>query len=127
MAWVAEPCRFWRPPAALLDSLEPNLEERMRDSALQADLSAHEGAVRASVAACFEATAIDQERVLEPLTAQLALLDSGLDSLCFALIVAQLEDELGIDPFSELDDAFFPVTFGEFVQLYETAIRNAAP
>jgi hypothetical protein len=84
------------------------------------------GAVRAAVAACFEATAVDQERVLEPLSDQLALLESGLDSLCFALIVAQLEDELGVDPFSELDDAFFPVTFGEFVRLYEAAAQRAA-
>ncbi len=79
------------------------------------------GRVRATVTACFEATAADQERILQPLADQLLLLDSGLDSLCFAIIVAQLEDELGIDPFSDLDDAFFPVTFGEFVQLYETA------
>jgi|WetSurMetagenome_2_1015567.scaffolds.fasta_scaffold96953_2 acyl carrier protein len=79
------------------------------------------GRVRALVTTCFEATAADQERALQPLTDQLLLLDSGLDSLCFAIIVAQLEDELGIDPFSDLDDAFFPVTFGEFVRIYETA------
>ena len=29
----------------------------------------------------------------------LVLLDSGLDSLCFAILVARLEDELGVDPF----------------------------
>jgi acyl carrier protein len=83
--------------------------------------SSDAGRVRARVTTCFQDTAADQERVLQPLTDQLLLLDSGLDSLCFAIIVAQLEDELGIDPFSDLDDAFFPVTFGEFVQLYETA------
>jgi hypothetical protein len=85
------------------------------------------GRARALVTACFEATAVDQERVLAPLTDELLLLDSGLDSLCFAMIVAQLEDELGVDPFSELDDPFFPVTFGEFVQLYEAASGRAAP
>jgi hypothetical protein len=84
------------------------------------------GRVRALVTLCFEATAADQQRVLEPLSDQLLLLDCGLDSLCFAIIVAQLEDQLGIDPFSELDDAFFPVTFGEFVHLYEAAASGKA-
>lgn len=84
------------------------------------------GAVRAAVAASFEQAAADQGRVLQPLAEDLVLLDSGLDSLCFAIIVAELEDQLGLDPFSDLDDAFFPVTFGEFVQLYDAAARKAA-
>jgi acyl carrier protein len=83
-------------------------------------------ATRTAVMMCFTATAADQDRALQPLADQLVLLDSGLDSLCFAIIVAQLEDELGVDPFSELDEAFFPVTFGEFVQLYEAAVQRAA-
>jgi acyl carrier protein len=48
------------------------------------------------------------------------LLDSGLDSLCFAVIVTRLEDLLGVDPFSA-ENTLFPVTFGEFIRLYETA------
>ncbi|CAN7384306.1 hypothetical protein LJR225_002411 [Phenylobacterium sp. LjRoot225] len=84
------------------------------------------GAARAAVTMCFTVTAADQDRALQPLADQLVLLDSGLDSLCFAIIVAQLEDELGVDPFSELDEAFFPVTFGEFVQIYEAAVQRAA-
>ena len=75
---------------------------------------------------CFVATASEQKRDLQPLVTDLMLLDSGLDSHCFANIVAQLEDELGVDPFSELDDGAFPVTYGEFVQLYEGAARRAA-
>ncbi len=77
--------------------------------------------LRSVVVACFETVAADQERALRPLSDDLLLLDSGLDSLCFAIIVARLEDELGVDPFSELDDAHFPVSFREFVQLYESA------
>jgi acyl carrier protein len=96
-------------------------------SAIDGRSAAREGnAVRAAVARCFVTTAADQERGLEPLTDELILLDSGLDSLCFAIIVAQLEDELGVDPFSELDDAFVPGTFGEFVRLYEAAVQRAA-
>ncbi|MGC1522667.1 MAG: phosphopantetheine-binding protein [Steroidobacteraceae bacterium] len=45
------------------------------------------------------------------------LLESGLDSLSFALIVARLEDTLGYDPFVSVDS--IPVTFGDFVKLYE--------
>jgi hypothetical protein len=60
---------------------------------------------------------------LAPLTDDLPLLDSGLDSLGFALIVARLEDTLGIDPLSAGDDPRFPVTLGEFVRFYENAAK----
>ncbi|HSY73301.1 MAG TPA: hypothetical protein VK798_13695 [Alloacidobacterium sp.] len=60
---------------------------------------------------------------LVPLTDDLALLDSGLDSLCFAMIVARLEGQLEADPFSASEDAVFPVTFGEFVSFYENAAK----
>lgn len=49
------------------------------------------------------------------------LLECGLDSLCFAIIVTRLEDQLGVDPFSA-DNTLFPVTFGEFIRLYEAAV-----
>ena len=47
------------------------------------------------------------------------LLDCGLDSLCFAILVTRLEDELGFDPFATSDEVQFPVTFGDFVRFYE--------
>jgi hypothetical protein len=86
----------------------------------------HVGDIRALVITCFETTAADQQRSLQPLSDELLLLDSGLDSLCFAIVVAQLEDQLGIDPFSELDDDAFPVTFGQFVKLYAGAASEKA-
>jgi acyl carrier protein len=49
----------------------------------------------------------------------LVLLDSGLDSLGFAVLVARLEDKLGVDPFTAAEEAVFPVTFGDFVKVYE--------
>lgn len=58
-------------------------------------------------------------KTLAPLRDDLALLDSGLDSLGFAVLVARLEDKLGIDPFTSAEDAIFPLTFGDFVQAYE--------
>jgi len=58
-------------------------------------------------------------KTLAPLRDDLVLLDSGLDSLGFAVLVARLEDKLGIDPFTASEDAMFPVTFGDFVKVYE--------
>ena len=52
------------------------------------------------------------------------LLDSGLDSLCFAIIVSRLETVLGVDPFSENEDAPFPVKLGEFRRFYENAMQE---
>jgi acyl carrier protein len=75
--------------------------------------------VRDTIETEFQRVAKEQKRNLVPLTDSLRLLDSGLDSLSFALIVARLEDVIGFDPFDTADDMRFPVTFGEFVQLYD--------
>ncbi|HEY0204591.1 MAG TPA: acyl carrier protein [Acetobacteraceae bacterium] len=65
--------------------------------------------------------AAEQHKHLAPLSDDLPLLDSGLDSLCLAVIVARLEDRLGVDPFGTADELAFPVTIGDFVALYESA------
>jgi acyl carrier protein len=67
----------------------------------------------------FEEVAVAQHRKLARLTDDLRLLESGLDSLSFALIVVRLEDALGFDPFDSDEAIVFPVTFGDFVRLYE--------
>jgi Phosphopantetheine attachment site len=74
--------------------------------------------LRSTITGVFEQVAREQQRKLAPLTDDLKLLQSGLDSLSFALIVARLEDSLGYDPFESAES--FPVTFGDFVQLYES-------
>lgn len=78
-------------------------------------------AVRRAIIDQFHAVAIAQEKALRPLTDDLILLESGLDSLCFAIIVAELEDTLGLDPFSSAEEVYFPVTFGDFIKFYEAA------
>lgn len=76
--------------------------------------------LRAVIVAKFESVAAAQGKALAgPLADDLVLLDSGLDSLCFAIVVATLEDELGFDPFTEAEDVYFPVTLGDFVRFYE--------
>ena len=77
--------------------------------------------VKSDVLTQFTQVAEEQNRQLAPLADDLPLLESGLDSLCFAVIVARLEDMFGVDPFSAADDAPFPVTLGEFVKSYENA------
>jgi len=62
-------------------------------------------------------------KALAPLEDDLALLDSGLDSLGIAVLVARLEDRLGVDPFTTSDDVQFPVTIGDFVRAYENGAR----
>jgi acyl carrier protein len=78
--------------------------------------------LRSSIASLFEEVAREQHRELALLTDDLKLLQSGLDSLSFALIVARLEDRLGCDPFERARS--FPVTFGDFVRLYESSLKR---
>lgn len=66
----------------------------------------------------------EQEKNLKPLSDDLPLLESGLDSLCMAVIVARLEDSLGLDPFDTEEKIDFPVTVGDFVKFYENAITR---
>jgi len=77
--------------------------------------------VRSEITDQFTQVAQEQGISLAPLTDDLELLSSGLDSLCFAIVVARLEVQLGIDPFSSSEDVLFPVTFGEFVRFYDNA------
>jgi hypothetical protein len=47
------------------------------------------------------------------------LLETGLDSLGFAVLVTRLEDTLGYDPFSLMSEPVYPVTLAEFVGVYQ--------
>jgi hypothetical protein len=78
--------------------------------------------VRSTISSEFQRVAREHDRTLAPLTDALKLADSGLDSLCFATIVGRLEDSLGTDPFRAAGGRRFPVTYGEFVRLYEDSV-----
>jgi hypothetical protein len=80
--------------------------------------------VRSEILDQFKQVAQEQDMQLGPLSDELPLLDSGLDSLCFAILVSRLESALGVDPFSESEDAPFPVNVGEFIRLYENAVQQ---
>jgi acyl carrier protein len=83
--------------------------------------------VRAVIFDQVRLVAADNNKTLLPLTDDLLLLESGLDSLCIAILVANLEDKLRIDPFGSGDDVEIPTTFGDLVRLYESAKREASP
>jgi len=59
------------------------------------------------------------ELLVEKLEDKTVLLESGLDSLGFAILVATLEEVLEFDPFAMMDEPFYPMTYGEFVEIYE--------
>jgi hypothetical protein len=77
--------------------------------------------IRSTIVAEIQQVAHQQGRHLGPLSDDLPLLETGLDSLCFAILVANLDDKLGLDPLSDEAQTNFPVTLGDFIAIYEAA------
>jgi acyl carrier protein len=78
--------------------------------------------VRSTILEQFERVAQEQDKPITTFNDETALLESGLDSVCFAIIIASLEDILGVDPFFAAGASAFPVTVGDFIDLYERAV-----
>jgi acyl carrier protein len=74
--------------------------------------------MRSTIISVIERVAFEQKKTMAPLTDDLPLVESGLDSLCLAILVARLEDITGRDPFG-LGDVSLPTTVGELVAFYE--------
>ena len=79
--------------------------------------------VRLTIFEQMEEVAREHGKILAPLKDDLVLADSGLDSLGFAVLVARLEDTLGVDRFTASDEAVFPLTLGDFVKVYENGVH----
>ena len=77
---------------------------------------------RSTILLTIQKIAATYERDIASLDDDVALVDSGLDSLCFAVVVAHLEDELELDPLSSVTR--FPVTIGDFIKLYENGAKQ---
>jgi acyl carrier protein len=75
--------------------------------------------VRLKIISAMQQIAIEQQVTLPPLADNLSLHETGFDSLGFAILVARLEDDLGVDPFTMSEDAAFPLTIGDFIGAYE--------
>lgn len=77
-----------------------------------------------AILACMQEIAVMTDcQLIEPVVDDTVLLESGLDSLGFAMLVSRLEEELGYDPFVLMEQPVYPSTFGEFVEIY----RKFAP
>ena len=66
-----------------------------------------------------EVWALDKGSDVPALMPDTVLLETGLDSLGFAIFVSSLDEALGYDPFTLSQDAFYPQTFADFVAFYE--------
>jgi acyl carrier protein len=75
--------------------------------------------VRLKIISAMQQIAEEQKVTLPPLDDELSLHETGFDSLAFAILVARLEDDLGIDPFTISENATFPLTVGDFIGAYE--------
>lgn len=62
---------------------------------------------------------IDAEAHYGQISDEQVLLETELDSLGFAILVALLDESLGYDPFQLMQTPVYPTTFGEFVAIYE--------
>lgn len=76
-----------------------------------------EAQIRETFAEVFRREGLTKE--MPELHESSALMQTGLDSLGFAVLVVELEDALGFDPFALSEDAYYPETFGDFVRFYE--------
>ena len=60
----------------------------------------------------------NQVNEMPKLDENLVLLESGLDSLGFAVLVVKLEEKLNFDPFILSDTPYYPQTLGDFIKFY---------
>jgi len=80
--------------------------------------------IRTTILSEIQELAQAEQKPVPELKDDLVLLESGMDSLMIAILVARLEEKLGLDPFTESADVFYPVTLGDFIKAYEMAEGN---
>lgn len=75
--------------------------------------------LREKITTAIQETADMRGAEVGVLVDETVLLESGLDSLGFAILVAKLEEELGYDPFVKMDVPVYPRTLGDFIEIYQ--------
>ena len=73
-----------------------------------------------------EVAAESEKTLADDFGDQTVLLDSGLDSLDFAIIVARLEERLGEDPFAAMKEPVYPTTLADFVAIYDNFFSKSS-
>jgi len=82
-------------------------------------------ALRSKILAAFhEALEARQQHLSCELSDNAILLETGLDSLGFAILVVKLEEELGYDPFVMMKEQCYPRTLREFIDVYAKSYQN---
>jgi acyl carrier protein len=81
--------------------------------------------IKSKIISEIQRIAEEESKDMAPLTEDLVLLESGLDSLMIAILVARLEESLGLDPFTDSDDIYYPVTLGDFIRAYEQVSNSS--
>lgn len=64
---------------------------------------------------CLE---LKDDPLLESIPLKKNVFECGLDSMDFAIIVSELEDRLGYDPFILEESPVYPDTFEDFLNIY---------
>lgn len=82
--------------------------------------------IRTTILDVIRQLAAEEEKPVAELKDELVLLESGMDSLMLAILVARLEETLGLDPFTTSESVFYPVTLGDFIKAYETATPSSS-
>ncbi len=82
--------------------------------------------VRSTIMPTLKQVAVEHKRTLAPLTDDLVLIDSGLDSLSLAVLVVRLEEELDVDPFSPPHNSVFPQTLSDLIAVYQHVAKSDA-
>jgi hypothetical protein len=82
--------------------------------------------IRTKVIETIKAVAAENNQRLGPLDDGGRLLEIGVDSLCMASVIAMLDDDLAVDPFGSGNDVMIPATVGDLIQVYQSAVCNAA-
>jgi len=77
--------------------------------------------IRTTILSEIQRLAEAEKKTVPELRDDLVLLESGMDSLMLAILVARLDETLGLDPFTDSEDVFYPVTLGDFIKAYEMA------
>ena len=77
-------------------------------------------ALRETILSAMASIAQEYGQHLHPdLDEHTPLLQSGLDFLGFAILIARLEEALGYDPFTSMSEPVYPQTLGELTAIYE--------
>jgi hypothetical protein len=75
--------------------------------------------MRAAVLNGIREVAAEEDVLLAPLTDDQKLLETGLDSMGFAIFATRMAHETGRDPLATVSASRFPWTIGELIALYE--------